>query len=166
MKITNKYNIMLFVLVFITIVTDCIAQNQDKELPNIVILATVDTIPGSAESTSQTGFSSGQVGLETRISAVPGIEKSANNTGEQISNVGSQDMSVVILLILAQRKNDLLSTDEVDRIVITHVTDTRKEIANFLNLVVKSDKPVVTTGSIGPPTVQSAEGFLNLWALI
>ena len=136
---------------------------QNKDLPNVVILATGGTIAGSAASGTQAGYTSGKVGIETMIAAVPGIENLANVSGEQISNVGSQDMSVEIWLTLAKRINELLSTDAVDGIVITHGTDTQEETAYFLNLVVKSDKPVVTTGSMRPSTAVSAEGPLNLY---
>ncbi len=83
--------------------------------------------------------------------------------GEQISNVGSQDMSFDILLKLAKRINKLLSTPAVDGIVITHGTDTMEESAFFLNLTVKTDKPVVMVGSMRPSTAVSADGPLNLY---
>lgn len=136
---------------------------QQKDLPNIVILATGGTIAGSAESGTQAGYTSGQVGIQTMIDAVPGIKEIANVTGEQISNVGSQDMSIEIWLNLADRINELLASDVVDGIVITHGTDTQEETAYFLNLVIDSDKPVVTTGSMRPSTAVSAEGPLNLY---
>ena len=87
----------------------------------------------------------------------------SNLTGEQTANVGSQDMSVEVWLTLANRINELLASDEVDGIVITHGTDTQEETAYFLNLVVKSEKPVVLTGSMRPSTALSAEGPLNLY---
>jgi L-asparaginase len=136
---------------------------QNKDLPNVVILATGGTIAGTADTGTQAGYTSGQVGIETMINSVPGIEKLANLTGEQISNVGSQDMSIEIWLKLANRVNELLASNDVDGIVITHGTDTQEETAFFLNLVVKSDKPVVTTGSMRPSTAVSAEGPLNLY---
>ena len=137
--------------------------SQNKDLPNIVILATGGTIAGSAESGTQAGYTSGQVGIETMIAAVPGIKDIANITGEQLSNVGSQDMSIEIWFKLTNRINELLATDKVDGIVITHGTDTQEETAYFLNLVINSDKPVVTTGSMRPATAVSAEGPLNLY---
>lgn len=140
-----------------------IVLSQQQDLPNVVILATGGTIAGSAESATQAGYTSGQVGIETMIKAVPGIRELANITGEQISNVGSQDMSVKIWVKLANRIDELLSSDDVDGIVITHGTDTQEETAYFLNLVVKSDKPVVMTGSMRPSTAVSAEGPLNLY---
>jgi L-asparaginase len=97
------------------------------------------------------------------IAAVPGIKDLANIKGEQISNVGSQDMSFDILLKLAKRINELLPKAECDGIVVTHGTDTMEESAFFLNLVVKSDKPVVMVGSMRPSTAVSADGPLNLY---
>ena len=132
-------------------------------LPNIVILATGGTIAGAATTGTQSGYTSGAVGIDTMVAAVPGITKLANIKGEQISNVGSQDMSFDILLKLAKRINELGASDAVDGIVITHGTDTMEESAFFLNLTVKTDKPVVMVGSMRPSTAVSADGPLNLY---
>jgi L-asparaginase len=129
---------------------------------NIVILATGGTIAGAAPTGTQVGYTSGQVGIDTMINSVPGIKELANIKGEQISNVGSQDMSFEILLKLANRINELTSGD-VDGIVITHGTDTMEESAYFLNLTAKTDKPVVLVGSMRPSTAVSADGPLNLY---
>jgi L-asparaginase len=139
------------------------ALAQDAKKPNVTILATGGTIAGAAATGTQAGYSSGAVGIDTMIAAVPGIEKLATIKGEQISSVGSQDMSFEILLKVANRINELLATPAVDGIVITHGTDTLEESAFFLNLVVKSDKPVVMVGSMRPSTAVSADGPLNLY---
>ncbi len=132
-------------------------------LPNIYILATGGTIAGSAETNVQSGYQSGQVGVDVLINAVPQLKEIANVKGEQISNIGSQNMSDEVWLKLAKRCNELLQRDDVDGIVITHGTDTMEETAYFLNLVIKSKKPVVLTCSMRPSTALSADGPLNIY---
>jgi len=131
--------------------------------PNIVILATGGTIAGSAETQTQAGYESGQVGVDVLIEAVPQIKELASVTGEQVSNVGSQDMSDAIWLKLAARINELAKSSKVDGIVITHGTDTIEETGYFLNLVVKTEKPVVMTAAMRPSTALSADGPLNIF---
>jgi L-asparaginase len=132
-------------------------------LPNIVILATGGTIAGAAATGTQSAYTSGAVTIDAMLAAVPAIRDLANVKGEQISSVGSQDMTMDIMLKLAKRINILLAQNDVNGIVITHGTDTMEETAFFLNLVVKSDKPVVMVGSMRPSTAVSADGPLNLF---
>src|SRR5246127_4233720 len=136
---------------------------QNRNLPNIVILATGGTIAGAAATGTQAAYTSGAVTIDAMLAAVPGIKDLANIKGEQISNVGSQDMTLDIMLTLAKRINALLAQKDVDGIVVTHGTDTLEETAFFLNLVVKSDKPVIMVGSMRPSTAVSADGPLNLF---
>ena len=139
---------------------------QQKKLRNVVILATGGTIAGAAATGTQAGYTSGAVTIDAMLAAVPAIKEIANVKGEQISSVGSQDMTLQIMLTLAKRCNELLSKDDVDGIVITHGTDTLEETAYFLNLTVKSDKPVVLVGSMRPSTAVSADGPLNLYEAV
>ncbi len=130
---------------------------------NVVILATGGTIAGAAGSGVQAGYTSGQVTIDAMVNAVPDITKLADIKGEQISNVGSQDMSFENMLRIAKRITDLALKNDVDGIVITHGTDNMEETAYFLNLVCKTDKPIVLVGSMRPSTAVSADGPLNLY---
>jgi len=157
---TKKFRPLSLVLL---IVAGAIHAAAQAKKPNIVILATGGTIAGAAATGTQAGYTSGAVTIDAMLTAVPGIKDMANVKGEQISNVGSQDMSFDIMLKVAKRINELMPRDDVDGFVITHGTDTMEETAYFLNLVVKGDKPVVMVGSMRPSTAVSADGPLNLY---
>ena len=133
-----------------------LTAQTNKDLPNVVVLATGGTIAGAAASDVQVGYTSGQLGVDQLIAAVPQAKKLANLRGEQISNIGSQDMNDEVWLKLAHMA-------DVEGIVITHGTDTIEETAYFLNLVSKTAKPVVLTSSMRPATALSADGPLNFF---
>ncbi|MCY8473772.1 type II asparaginase [Bacillus halotolerans] len=140
------------------------AASKKNDIPNIKILATGGTIAGADKSkTSTTEYKAGVVGVESLIEAVPEMKDIANVSGEQVVNVGSTNIDNKTLLKLGKRVNKLLSSDDVDGIVVTHGTDTLEETAYFLNLIVKSDKPVVVAGSMRPSTAISADGPSNLY---
>jgi L-asparaginase len=134
---------------------------QDK--PRIVVLATGGTIAGAAVGNAHARYASGRVGVEELLAAVPQAAQIATLKGEQISNIGSQDMNDAVWLELARRVGELAAQRDVDGIVITHGTDTIEETAYFLNLVLKTTKPVVMTASMRPATALSADGPLNFY---
>ena len=150
---------LLFVLLIPSV---CNAEPVDKK-PHIVVLATGGTIAGSGESAVQGEYSSGELSVEDLIKAVPDLQTIADLSGEQISNIGSQDMSKNIWLKLAKRINQLVQKEDVDGIVITHGTDTMEETAYFLHLTLHTQKPVVLVGSMRPATALSSDGPANLF---
>jgi L-asparaginase len=101
--------------------------------------------------------------VQQLLAAVPQAGTLAVLRGEQIANIGSQDMNDDVWLKLAGRVNALAATPQVNGIVITHGTDTIEETAYFLNLVVRSRTPVVLTAAMRPSTALSADGPLNFY---
>ncbi|HVO09480.1 MAG TPA: type II asparaginase [Vicinamibacteria bacterium] len=139
------------------------APAAEKPLPHVVVLATGGTIAGVQPKEGEPGYKSGALSIDALIKGAPGIEKLARLDGEQIASIGSQDMNDEVWGRLARRVNAVLARPDVDGVVITHGTDTMEETAFFLNLVTKSEKPVVLVGSMRPATSASADGPLNLF---
>jgi len=148
-------------LVVVAMFLSLSAYAQDK--PNIYILATGGTIAGQGASAVSSGYKAGSITVEQLLGAVPSIKDVANISAEQVANIGSQDMNDTVWLKLSKRINELLMRSDVDGIVVTHGTDTQEETAYFLNLTVKSDKPVILVGSMRPSTAISADGPRNIY---
>src|SRR5512139_3255468 len=132
-------------------------------LPKVRVLATGGTIAGAQASATDYGYKSGAYDVNSLIKAVPNLDKLAVITGEQVANIGSQDMNDEIWLKLAKRLNAVLAEPGTSGALITHGTDTLEETSYFLSLVTKSDKPVVMVGSMRPATAISADGPGNIY---
>ena len=157
----HKSSVMALFALWLTLAGAVQAQGK---LPNVTILATGGTIAGTgASSTTTVGYTAATVGVQRLIQAVPELAKVANVTGEQVFQIASENMSNEQWLILSKRVNALLAQPNVDGIVITHGTDTLEETAFFLDLTVKSKKPVVLVGAMRPSTALSADGPINLY---
>jgi len=139
------------------------AEETAEDKPNIKIIATGGTIAGAAAGQTAYGYKSGQFKVEDLIKAVPGMDKLADVTGEQVMNIGSQDMNDKAWLKLGKRVNEVAADPDVEGIVITHGTDTMEETSYFLDLVATTDKPIVMVGSMRPATAVSADGPGNLY---
>jgi L-asparaginase len=132
-------------------------------MARVRILATGGTIAGKAPSEVDEGYSSGGLPVDALIRELPDLQRLADVRGEQLAQIGSQDMNDALWLELAARVNRLTADDEADGVVVTHGTDSMEETAYFLHLVVKSPRPVVLTGAMRPATSLSADGPLNLY---
>ena len=76
---------------------------QAADLPQIRVLATGGTIAGAQASATDYGYRSGVYDVNSLLSAVPNLaDKLAVITGEQVANIGSQDMNDEVWLKLAE----------------------------------------------------------------
>ena len=132
--------------------------------PIVYVLSTGGTIAGSgSSSTDLSNYKPGAILGEQLVKAVPQIAQIADVRVEQIVNVRSSDLTVDHWLTLARRIAAIIKeTPAVSGFVITSGTNTLEETAYFLNLTVRSDKPVVLVGAMRPATAISADGPLNL----
>lgn len=135
-------------------------------LPKVAVLATGGTIAGRADPRAADAYNAGAVSAEQLLQAVPGIDKVARLSSEQVASIGSQDMNDKVWFDLARRIQTLLDSQDTDAVVVTHGTDTLEETAFFLDNVLQGDKPVVLVGSMRPSTATSADGPQNLYEAI
>jgi glutamin-(asparagin-)ase len=137
---------------------------QATPKPQVVVLATGGTIAGAgATAANSATYQAAKVPVEKLIAGVPELADVASVRGEQVFQIASESFTNDKLVTLAKRVAQLARDPAVDGIVITHGTDTLEETSFFLNLVVRTDKPIVVVGSMRPGTAMSADGMLNLY---
>lgn len=149
-----------------TLPTETATVAPSHGLPRVIVLATGGTIAGQAATRAANAYNAGGVAAQQLIQAVPGIEKLAQLTTEQLASIGSQDMNDKIWFKLARRIQQIFDNNEGDAVVVTHGTDTLEETAFFLDNVLHTDKPVVLVGSMRPSTAISADGPSNLYEAV
>ena len=101
--------------------------------------------------------------IQQSLDRVPEIKDIAEVKSEDLVSVGSTAIGAAEWLGLARRINSIFREEpEVAGVAITHGTATLEETSYFLHLTVKSEKPVVLTGAMRPPTALSTDADLNL----
>ena len=125
-----------------------------QDVPRVRLVATGGTI------SNKTG---GRLTAEELVQSMPGIERYAKPEFEQFTNLASGELTLEQWLGLSKRLNELFKTDSgLAGLVVTSGTDTLEELAYFLNLTVRSEKPVVIVGSMRNPSTLGYEGAANL----
>ena len=100
--------------------------------------------------------------IEQSLARIPEAADLAHIEAEDLVSVGSTAIGPEEWLRLTKRINALLADEKTDGVVVTHGTATLEETAYFLHLTVKSEKPVVVTGAMRPPTAMGTDADLNL----
>ena len=167
----KKLMVLALCIMLVTSLVPGMAETADgsgghKDGGKIIVLATGGTIAGVGEAGKTAGYKPGSLTAEELLSAVPQLAEVAPIEAIQICNVNSDDITAEVWLTLANKINELADDPDVKGFVITHGTDTMEETAYFLNLTVKTNKPVVLTGSMRPATSISADGPMNLYEAV
>jgi len=139
------------------------AVHASEPLPKIGLFTTGGTIQSKgAHRLKLAEYSDGRVTPAELLDDLPELKKIAQVEVHEISNIGSGGMTTELLLKLAKGLNESLAKSDVAGAVVTHGTGTLEETAYFLQLTVKSNKPVVVVGSMRPWSAISRDGPLNL----
>jgi L-asparaginase len=132
------------------------AESAATALPRVRLVATGGTISNRR---------GGRLSAEELVHSVRGLEQYVRAEAEQFANVASGALSLKQWLELARRLNRLLlDSPDLAGIVVTCGTDTLEELAYFLDLTVRTDRPVVVVGSMRNPDTVGYEGAANLLA--
>lgn len=103
------------------------------------------------------------INIQQSLDRVPEIQDIADVISEDLVSVGSTAIGAAEWLGLARRINTIFREEpNIAGVAITHGTATLEETSYFLHLTVKSEKPVVITGAMRPPTALSTDADLNL----
>jgi len=139
------------VLIALLVATPSLAQDA---LPRVRLVATGGTISNR---------DGGRLTAEELVKSMPGLDRYAQPEFEQFTNLASSQLTLDQWLGLARRLNELNISDKgLGGFVVTSGTDTLEELAYFLNLTVRTEKPVVVVGSMRNPSTLGYEGAANL----
>ncbi|HXH06972.1 MAG TPA: asparaginase [Vicinamibacterales bacterium] len=102
---------------------------------------------------------------EELVAAIPDVARYARVETEQVANLPSSALTFADWLRLARRIRESFSRDaELAGAVVTCGTDTLEELAYFLHLTIRDERPVVVVGAMRRPGLPGAEGPANLLA--
>ena len=143
-----------------------VTQSQRlSKLPNILVIGTGGTIAGkSVDETSFQTYRAGTLLIEDMVGELPHLDRIADVNTFQFGNKGSSAYTIPDLYDLSLAVDQALKT--YDGVVVTTGTDTMEEIGYFLDLTVRSPKPVVITGAMRPWTVIGSDAPANLYNAI
>lgn len=145
------------ILISLSAVTWRHAEAQSTApLPRVRLIATGGTISNRI---------GGRLTADELVASVPGLDRWVSVKAEQFSNVSSSELTLGQWLQLSRRINDLFRSDrDLAGVVVTMGTDTLEELAYFLHLTVRDERPVVVVGSMRNPSTVGYEGPANLLA--
>jgi L-asparaginase len=130
------------------------APAPSAPLPRVRLVATGGTISNKV---------GGRLTADELVASMPGLDRYVRPEAEQFANTSSSVLSLAQWLELARRINTLLAEEpDLAGVVVTSGTDTLEETAYFLDLTVRTDKPIVVVGSMRNPSTLGYEGAANL----
>ena len=140
------------------------AQNlfykEKKIMKHIVIITTGGTI--AMKTDPETGGLVPAVSGEDLTAAVPLLSKYAEVETVEFSNVPSGYVTPSDMFCLSLLIDEMAGKEEIDGFVITHGTDTLEETAFFLDVTLKTKKPVCITGAMRGTSDPGSDGPANI----
>ena len=96
------------------------------------------------------------------VQTLSGIDEFSNLEVFEYSRKPSPSITPIDMKRIASKVQEILNRDDSQGVVVVHGTDVLEETAFYLNAVIKSDKPVVLTGSMKNASELGYDGLTNL----
>ncbi|MFF4480565.1 asparaginase [Streptomyces sp. NPDC001520] len=137
-----------------------------RPTPKVAVIGTGGTIAGVSRSkVSFDDYEAGKLRVSRLVNDLrPEVNRIADVTTQQFGNKDSNNYTIPEYRRLTAAVDHALKFN--DGVVVTTGTDTMEEFAYWLDLTVRSDKPVVLTGSMRPWTVVGSDAPANLYNAI
>lgn len=134
-------------------------------LPKIGLIVTGGTVDSAGKDRLDLAWyieANKRLGPGELLGQLPELREIASVEEIPFRRLPSQALVDKDWLDLGRKIHSVFEADQADGIVITHGTNTLEETAYFLNLTLKTERPVVIVGSMRPSSAISADGYLNL----
>ncbi len=129
----------------------------------ILIISTGGTILSTSDRPSQlTNYTLHGTKIEDVLSVTEDLQNIRLDC-RNLFSIPSSCISFAHWKLLCEFLENELRAEDVLGAVVAHGTDTLEESAFFINLFLKSDKPVVFTGAMRPNNALGSDGPLNLF---
>ncbi|MCZ6452268.1 MAG: asparaginase [Deltaproteobacteria bacterium] len=136
-----------------------------RELPRVALIITGGTIDSiGKDRLDLAGYieAGKRLGTGELLEQLPELKTIAHVEEVPFRRLPSHALVDKDWLDMVRTIHSIFDENKADGIVITHGTNTIEETAYFLNLTLKTDKPVIVVGAMRPSSAISTDGYLNL----
>ncbi len=136
-----------------------------SELPRVALIITGGTIDSIGKDRLDLAWyieAGKRLGTGELLGQLPELKTIAHVEEVPFRRLPSHALVDKDWLDMVRTIHSIFDENKADGIVITHGTNTIEETAYFLNLTLKTDKPVIVVGAMRPSSAISADGYLNL----
>lgn len=139
---------------------------MDQSNKTVLIISLGGTILSKAvDPIKQPFYQSPTLDINQILVYLPDMGKTRIQT-QTLYNIISHDLTHKMLFNLALRVQTLIDDPNLSGIVITQGTNALEEVAYFINLMVKTEKPIIVTGAMKPANALGFDGVRNLYNAI
>lgn len=96
------------------------------------------------------------------INTIPEAGTLANISTYEFGNYPGPHITPDLMLLISKKLTEFVKQKDVDGIIVTHGTDTLEETAYFLDLTIKTEKPIVLIGAMKTSSEPDWDGPKNL----